>query len=148
MKGATSELTAVSLDGLELLELTQAGTDMAVSVNFPFSSEFPATTGHELDGGHNVVYFELEPGDSLGTHTDSPEELILCLAGEDIEAWVGDAEGRVGADELVVIPPMAPHGFRNHGDETARFLGFFSDATNVSEFEEPLEPVGETVVKA
>ncbi len=46
------------------------------------------------------------------------------------------------------MPPMAPHGFRNTGEETARFLGIFSDSTNVSKFEEPLEPIGETVVKA
>jgi hypothetical protein len=42
---------------------------------------------------------------------------------------------------------MAPHGFRNEGDETARFLGVFSDSTNVSEFEAPLQPFGERVVK-
>lgn len=143
-----SDLTAISLDDLELVEMTQSETDMDVGVNFPFSPEFPATTGLELDGGHNVVYFEIEPGNTLGTHTDSPEELIVCLAGEDVEAWAGDAEGRIGAGDLAVIPPMAPHGFRNHGDETARFLGVFSDSTSVSEFEEPLEPIGETVVVA
>lgn len=143
-----SELTTLSLDGLELVELTQTETDMAVKVNFPFSPGFPATTGVELDGGHNVVYFEIEPGCSLGTHTDSPEELVVCLAGEDVEAWVGDAEGQLDAGDVAVVPPMAPHGFRNRGDETARFLGMFSDATSVSEFEDPLKPIDETVVEA
>lgn len=143
-----SELTAVSLGDLETVELTQDGSEMEVSVNFPFSPAFPATTGLELEGGHNVVYFEIEPGKQLGTHTDSPEELIVCLDGEGIEAWAGDAEGEIGAGDLAVIPPMAPHGFRNTGGETARFLGFFSDSTNVSEFEEELQPIGETVVKA
>jgi len=143
-----SDLTAISLAELELVELSQSETDMTVGVNFPFSPEFPATTGLELEGGQNVVYFELEPDCSLGTHTDSPEELIVCLAGEEIKAWVGDAEGQIGAGDLIVIPPMEPHGFRNHGEMTARFLGVFSDATNVSEFEEQLEPIGETVVKA
>jgi len=143
-----SELNTVVLDELELVELTQADTDMAVDVNFPFSQSFPAATGMELDGGHNVVYFEIEPGKKLATHRDSPEELIVCLAGEQVEAWAGDAHGEIAAGDLAVIPPMAPHGFRNAGEETARFLGIFSDSTSVSEFEEPLEPIDETVVRA
>ncbi|MFB6149005.1 MAG: cupin domain-containing protein [Halobacteriales archaeon] len=143
-----SELKAISLEELDLVELTQSDSAMEVNVNFPFSPDFPATTGLELEGGHNVVYFEIEPGKELATHKDSPEELIVCLDGSGIEAWAGDAEGEIEAGDLAVIPPMAPHGFRNTGDETARFLGIFSDSTNVSEFEQPLEPIGESVVKA
>jgi quercetin dioxygenase-like cupin family protein len=48
---------------------------------------------------------------------------------------------------LVVVPPMVPHGFRNTGSETARFLGFFSDRTTVSEFEAPVEPLGVTTLR-
>jgi len=143
-----SELKTLSLDNLDLVDITQSDTDMDVSVNFPFSPEFPATTGLELDGGHNVVYFEIEPGKELGTHKDSPEELIICLEGDKIEAWAGDAEVAIGAGDLAVIPPMSPHGFRNTGDVTARFLGVFSDSTTVSEFEEELQPLGDRFVKA
>jgi len=77
-----SELKAFSLDDLDPFQLTQENTEMQVDVNFPFSPEFPATTGLELEGGHNVVYFEIDPGKKLGTHTDSPEELIICLQGK------------------------------------------------------------------
>jgi quercetin dioxygenase-like cupin family protein len=143
-----TELKTLSLDDLDLVEVTQSDTDMDVSVNFPFSPEFPATTGLELDGGHNVVYFEVEPGKELGTHKDSPEELIICLEGDKIETWAGDAEGEIGAGDLAVIPPMAPHGFRNTGDVKARFLGIFSDSTTVSEFETELQPLGDRFVKA
>jgi quercetin dioxygenase-like cupin family protein len=143
-----SELKTLTLDDLELVEVTQSDSEMDVNVNFPFSPEFPATTGLELEGGHNVVYFEIEPGRELGTHTDSPEELIVCLAGDGIEAWVGEDESVIGAGDLAVVPPMAPHGFRNTGDETARFLGVFSDSTTVSEFEEELQPLGDRYVKA
>ncbi|PSP27599.1 cupin domain-containing protein [Halobacteriales archaeon QH_2_65_14] len=141
-------LKTVSLDDLELVEVTQAGTEMDVNVNFPFSPEFPATSGVELEGGHNVVYFEIEPGKELGTHRDSPEELIICLEGDSIEAWAGDAKGTIGAGDLEVIPPLAPHGFHNRGDVTARFLGIFSDSSLVAEFEETLEPFGDRFVKA
>jgi quercetin dioxygenase-like cupin family protein len=143
-----TELKTVSLDDLDLVEVSQTDTDMDVSVNFPLSPEFPATTGLELEGGHNVVYFEIEPGRELGTHKDSPEELVLCLEGDGIEVWAGDAEGEIGAGDLTVVPPMAPHGFRNTGDVTARFLGVFSDSTTVSEFEEELQPLGDRFVKA
>jgi quercetin dioxygenase-like cupin family protein len=137
-----------SLGELELVESTQPNSDMEVKVNVPFSSEFPASSGLELEGGHNVVYFEIEPGKELATHRDSPEELIVCLDGEDIEAWVGDAEGTIAAGDLAVIPPRAPHGFRNTGGETARFLGMFSDSAIVGEFEAELEPFGSRIVKA
>jgi quercetin dioxygenase-like cupin family protein len=140
-------LTKIGLDELELLHASQSDTAMDVRVSFPFSPAFPATTGHELEGGHNVVYFELEPGAELGTHTDSPEELVVCLEGDAVDAWVGDATGRIETNELVVIPPMAPHGFRNAGTETARFLGCFSDASTVSEFERPVEPMGASVLR-
>jgi quercetin dioxygenase-like cupin family protein len=141
------DLKTVTLDDLELVRATQPRSEMDVRVSFPFSPAFPATTGLELDGGHTVVYFELEPGCELATHTDSPEEVVVCLAGESVDAWVGEARGTVRAGELAVIPPMAPHGFRNAGAETARFLGFFSDATTVTEFETPVEPLGEAVLR-
>jgi quercetin dioxygenase-like cupin family protein len=141
-------LETISLDDLDLVEITQSDTDMEVNASFPFSSEFPASTGIDLEGGHTVVYFELEPGKELGTHEDSPEEIVVCLAGEGIEAWAGDAKGVIEAGDLVVSPPMAPHGFRNTGDVTARCLGFFSDSTVVGEFEEEVEPLGTRIVKA
>jgi len=140
-------LQTVRLDDLELVGATQVDSAMDTRVNFPFSPAFPATTGIELEGGHNAVYFELDPGTELGTHTDSPEEIIVCLAGSAVEAWVDEARGTIGAGELTVIPPMAPHGFRNDGPETARFLGFFSDRTTVTEFEAPVEPLGVAVLR-
>lgn len=141
------EMTKIRFDDLELVEMTQANTDMQVRANFPFSSLFPASTGQELKGGHAVVYFEIPPGKELGTHKDSPEELVICLEGDGIEAWVGDATGTLEAGEMAVIPTMEPHGFRNSGTKTARFVGFFSDSTAVHEFEEDLEPIGERILK-
>ena len=43
-----AELETLSLDGLDLVEVTQSDTDTGVSVNVPFSSAFPATTGLEI----------------------------------------------------------------------------------------------------
>src|SRR3954447_23436627 len=80
-----------------------------VHVNFPINT-FTGTADSA------VVYFELEPGERLGTHTDSAEEILYIVSVEG-EACVGDDTARVRAGDLVVIPAMAPHGAHNDGDE-------------------------------
>ena len=88
-----------------------------------------------------VVYFEVEPGEYLPTHTDSAEEILYIVAGTGI-AHAGDERTRVSAGDLVVIPEMVPHGVANNGDETLRVVGFFCKSEIVSTFEEPLQPLG------
>ena len=67
-----------------------------------------------------VVYFEVEPGQYLPTHTDSPEEVLYIVAGTG-EAHVGDERGVVSAGDLAVIPSMVPHGIRNIGKGPATY---------------------------
>jgi quercetin dioxygenase-like cupin family protein len=93
-----------------------------------------------------VVYFEVEPGEYLPTHTDSAEEILYIVSGEG-EAWAGEERGRVRAGDLAVIPEMVPHGIANVGDETLRVVGFFCSSEIVSTFEEPLQPMGLTSLK-
>lgn len=143
-----SDIKGVHLDSLSLAEITQDNTDMRVFVNFPFSPNFPVNCGLELEGGHQVIYFEIPAGASCGTHRDSPEEIIVCLEGNNIETWCGDTTGIIEAEEITIIPAREPHGFRNKGDVTARFLGFFADKTNASEWEIELQPVGASKLKA
>ena len=48
---------------------------------------------------------------------------------------------------MAVVPAMVPHGLRNVGDETARFVGFFSRANVVvSTFDQPMMPFNQRVV--
>lgn len=105
---------------------------MRITVDFPFF----AATGNESSA---VVYFEIEPGHYLGTHTDSAEEIVLLLSGT-VEASLGDECGRLSAGQAVLIPAMVPHGIRNVGDETARCVGFFAAANVQSTFDQPLMP--------
>ena len=142
-----TDLETLSLDDLDLLAVSQADTAMDVRAGFPFSRGLPGDTGIELGGGHTAVYFEIEPGNELGTHRDSAEEIVVCLEGDRVEARAGDATREIGAGDVAVIPPLAPHGFRNVGEDTVRFLGVFSDGTNVGEFDVPLEPLGERRVE-
>ena len=93
----------------------------------------------------SVVYFEVEPGDRLGTHTDSAEEILYIVAGEG-EAEVGDERGRVSAGDLAVVPAMAPHGIVNTGAEPLKVVGFFCESEITSTFEAPIEPLGQAVV--
>lgn len=91
-----------------------------------------------------VVYFELEPGRYVPMHTDSAEEVLLILQGT-VEATVGEEAGHLSRGGMVVIPPMVHHQVHNVGNETARVVGFFTAATVVSTFDQPLAPSGERV---
>jgi len=111
---------------------------MRITVNFPFY----AATGNESSA---VVYFEIEPGHYLGTHTDSAEEIVLILSGR-VEASLGDEKGQLSAGQAALIPAMVPHGIRNIGHETARCVGFFAAAAVESTFDQPMMPFGEQKV--
>lgn len=132
-------MNAADLNHLELLDVWyERDPAMRVRVNFPFF----AATGNESTA---VVYFEIEPGHYLGTHTDSAEEILLILTGT-VEASLGDEAGRLTAGQAALIPAMVPHGVRNVGGETTRCVGFFSAAEVTSTFDQPMMPFGQQVV--
>ena len=93
-----------------------------------------------------VVYFEVQPGNHLPTHTDSAEEILYIVAGEG-EAQLGDERARVRAGDLAVIPAMVPHGIANTGDEPLKVVGFFCESTIVSTFEDLVQPLGQHQVE-
>lgn len=121
------------LDDFELLP-----TGPGLRVSFPLHS----ATGTASTA---TVLFELDPGAELPVHTDSAEELLVVVQGTG-EASVGDEVGRISKHEVALVPPMAPHGLRNIGDEVLRVFGTFSSSTVVSTFERPLEPGGPQVL--
>ncbi len=132
-------MNAVDLGHLELLDVWYENDPaMRIRVTFPFF----AGTGTEAS---SVVYFEIEPGHYLGTHTDSAEEIVLLLAGT-VEASLGEETGLLTAGQAALIPAMVPHGIRNVGNETARCVGFFAGTEVVSTFEQPMMPLGQRVV--
>ena len=57
----------------------------------------------------SVVYFEIAPGDRLGTHTDSAEEILYIVAGEG-EAEVGAERSLRGA--ALLMRARAPEQLR------------------------------------
>jgi quercetin dioxygenase-like cupin family protein len=133
-------MRAVNFEKLDLMRTwVEDDPEAGVAVNFPF---FQSNGSETLA----VVYFEIEPGKLLPTHTDSAEEVVLVLQGT-VEASLGDERGRLTAGEMVHIPTMVPHGVRNVGDETARCVGFFSAGHVESTFEQPVMPLGIRVFK-
>jgi quercetin dioxygenase-like cupin family protein len=93
-----------------------------------------------------TVYFELNPGDELGTHTDSAEELLLIMEGS-VEAMVGNAKTEASQGNLLLVPKMIPHNFKNTGNRKAKVLGFFGGANNiVATFENVWLPTESNIV--
>lgn len=132
-------MQTADLNTLELVDVWyEQDPAMRILVNFPFY----AATGNKSS---SVVYFEIEPGHYLGTHTDSAEEIVLILAGT-VEARLGDEWGQLSVGQAGVIPAMVPHGIHNVGDETARCVGFFSAAVVESTFDQSMIPFGQQVV--
>ena len=132
-------MIAETIEDLELMEVWyETDPTMRLKVNFPV---FLGT------GSKNtaVVYFEIEPGYRLGTHTDSVEEILLILEGQ-VEVSLGEEEGRLSAGQMAVVPAMVPHGMRNVGEERVRVAGFFSSNVIVSTFDKPVMPFGQRVV--
>jgi quercetin dioxygenase-like cupin family protein len=122
MKGEIMQV--VDLNDVETFEV-----DERLSVAFPVSS----ATGTAATA---TVWMEIAPGGEVGEHTDTAEELLYIVRGE-VEASVGDETGIVRAGDLVVVPALAPHSFRNRGDGDARILGFFGGSTNIGTFTRP-----------
>ena len=132
-------MIAERIDELELMEVWyEDDPTMRLKVNFPFF----LGTGTKSTA---VVYFEIEPGCRLGTHTDSAEEILLVLEGT-AEVSLGDEQGRLSAGEMALVPAMEPHGLRNAGEDTVRVVGFFSSNVVVSTFDQPMMPFGQRVV--
>ena len=100
-----------------------------------------------LTGNRDVsaVYFELEPGRELGSHTDSAEELLFIIEGR-VSVTVGDEQETVEGPALAVVPTMLSHNLENIGRTPVRVLGFFPSRDLVATFEREWQPDGTHVI--
>ena len=113
-------------------EVQLAREDSGLRVAFPFH----AGTG---TAASSAVYFQLDPGVAVGTHTDSAEEIVVILEGN-AEAIVGDERGLLQAGDAAVVPASVPHDVRNVGDVPLRVLGFFAGSAVVHVFADAPAP--------
>ena len=127
------------IDDLELIEIwSEKDETRQARFTFPICNLTGAASSA-------VVYFEVAPGKHLGMHRDSAEEIVLIISGT-AEAIVGNQRGKLAGGNLALIPAMVPHDIVNVGDEPVRVVGFFSSATTVAVFDDPLAPIGKCVV--
>jgi quercetin dioxygenase-like cupin family protein len=130
---------AIQSTDLELISAHHAGnTDNVVRAAWPV---------HRGTGARSTatVYFELEPGMRLGTHTDSAEEVLVVLGGE-VELAVAGERRRVGAGAIAIVPAEVRHDVRNAGGTVARVAGIFPSNTIVSVFDDEWVPYGTRVL--
>ncbi|MAT98026.1 MAG: cupin [Anaerolineaceae bacterium] len=132
-------MITVDLNNLDLTEFS--GKEKA---GLHCLATFPLFGAHGSENSA-TVYFELEPGDALGWHTDSVEELLLILKG-DVEVSVGEETGKLKEGQIALVPTMVRHNLRNIGSEKARVLGFFGSANFVATFDEVWLPTNSNMV--
>jgi quercetin dioxygenase-like cupin family protein len=118
------KMVKVEIDKLELNEF--------IAKNNPgqrAKATFPLLGAHGTKESA-VVYFEIDPGEELGSHTDSAEEILLIMEGN-VEAVVGEKKTEASRGNLLLVPKMVSHNFRNIGSGKAKVLGFFGGANNI-----------------
>jgi quercetin dioxygenase-like cupin family protein len=123
------------------IEVEERWYESNPTMRFKIAVPFNAETGNKDSA---AGYFEVEPGNALPTHTDSAEEILLCLAGR-VEVTLGNERSQISAGDMTLVPAMVPHALRNRGTETVRVLGFFSRVMVESTFQQPLMPSGHRV---
>jgi len=75
--------------------------------------------------GATVSLNRLQPGHEPRPHCHPNEQIVYILAGQ-IEFHIGDTVTRLGAGELLVVPPNAEHWGVVIGDETVLNLDVFT----------------------
>jgi quercetin dioxygenase-like cupin family protein len=130
-----THMLKINVEKLDKMAIYGADDDpyRSVTGNFALYSAAGTKSG-------SAVYFELEPGRELGTHTDSAEEIVYIADGS-LEITVGKEKNQISVGELGVVPVMEPHNFRNVGSNTAKVIGFFSSPNVVSTFEKVFLPL-------
>ncbi len=133
-------MTTVNLNQLELTEFIGKENSLQHC-----KATFPMFSAHGTKDTA-TVYFEIEPGDHLGSHTDSAEELLIILSGE-VKIEIGDEIERASAGAIALVPKMVPHNITNIGLNKVRVLGVFGGANNIiATFEKDWLPTHSNVV--
>lgn len=127
---------------LSELELGDAWYENDESVrwrdNLPLTPGAPGTSDVAAED-FVAVYFEVDPGKRVGTHTDSKEEILLVMEGT-VTVSVEDDEGELKSGEMTVVPSKVPHSVKNVGDKVAAVLGVFPAGEVHHEFDQPVMP--------
>lgn len=114
------------------IDLTNLELNEFVAKNNPLQrcrATFPMFAAHGTKDCA-TVYFELDPGAELGSHTDSAEEILFIVEGS-VQVTVGDKNAEASKGSLLLVPKMEPHNLKNIGNTKVKVLGFFGGANNI-----------------
>ncbi len=84
--------------------------------------------GHETDNRFSLMEAILEPGQGGPYHTHSREDESFFVLEGQVTFYLEDGELIATRDDFVSCPPGVARGFRNHTNNTARMLLFYSSA--------------------
>ena len=88
----------------------------------PAEDVYPGVTRQTLQGARStVVRYVYQPGAVFPTHAHPEEQTTVVLTGR-IAFTMGGREVVVGAGEVLLVPPDAPHGARVVGDEVVESI--------------------------
>jgi len=123
------------LDELELAEVwAEEDSEIRFKLAAAISTASPTSSTQ-------LIYFTVEPGESVGRHAHSAEETMLVLEGT-VEQSIGEEHQQLSAGEVSFKPAGMIHDERNVGSETLRCVAFFTSATILHTWEVPLMPWG------
>jgi mannose-6-phosphate isomerase-like protein (cupin superfamily) len=137
MHDVQSRTVSFNVDELELVD-GWCDADPRVKARFAFPLHVGA--GSASSG---LVYLEVEPGNNIGRHWDSAEEVFLVREGE-AELEFGIERLRVKAGGVAVAPALVPHTVYNVGRSTLKIVGFFPSGAVVARHDDRIEPLGTT----
>jgi quercetin dioxygenase-like cupin family protein len=111
-----------------------------------FVAVFPVTAAQGATGS-TVAYYIFEPGRHSSLHSDNAEEVIYVADGTG-EVFVSGKQVKLEPGEFVVIPHGVQHDIYAYGDVELRLLSYFPTAVVESTFQDPVMPMGGTVLSS
>jgi quercetin dioxygenase-like cupin family protein len=111
-----------------------------------FVAVFPVT---QAQGARDstVAYYIFEPGRHSGLHADSAEEVIYVADGVG-EVFISGKQVKLEPGEFVVINAGVQHDVYAYGSVELRLLSFFPAGVVESTFQDPIMPLGTTVMSS
>ncbi len=113
MKSATSAVRTVARGGGDAAELSGHPVEVLI--------------GALGQGGVTMYEAETQPGEGTPMHVQAGDSYLYVIAGV-YQIFAGERVTVAGAGTAVFVPGGIAHGFTNIGENTARLLGFTTEA--------------------
>jgi len=125
-------------DPVNVKRLNLASVRAASDDKVAWKGAFP-TYGGEGAEKSVTVFFTIAPGQKLGGHTDSAEEVQFILGGQG-ELILNDGRRPMTAGDIAVLPEGVWHDLWNTGTETLQVVGFFAAPAVNQKFDDVMLP--------